>query len=128
VSKKDYQDICKKANHYIINQLIENHESFKIPEKLGTLYIQKIKIPEHLKDRAIDYKNTKKYGKPIYHNNNHSNNYFVKFKWDKSNIKLSNKNIYTFKSTRTNNRNLAKHIKEGHPIMDYLEKIVRQIQ
>ena len=126
VSKKDYLDICKKANQYIIDELIYNHQSFRLPERLGIIYIQKLKIPQHLQDRAIDYKNTKKYGKPIYHNNNHSSNYFVKFKWDKASIKLSNKNLYTFKSTRTNNRDLAKHIKQSSSIMDYLERLTRQ--
>jgi hypothetical protein len=82
---------------------IQEGNSFKLPLNLGELYIYK----KRQKRKPIDWQNTKKYGKYIYHLNLHSDGLIFKYKWNKSKARFINKSIYDFRPSRKNARALA---------------------
>jgi hypothetical protein len=119
VSNVDFRAICLAANRVIMDRCMEG-ESFHMPHFLGEIRIKKVKIPISLQKRKINYKLTKEFRKAIYHSNNHSEQYYAKWFWDKGKCKVPNKTAYKFRGTRKNNRLLAKNIIVNNTINNYL--------
>ena len=71
ISYKDFTTIVKESNKKICNTVIEDENGFKLPENLGYLCVIKYKT----KRKAINWPDTKKYGKKIYFLNLHSFGY-----------------------------------------------------
>lgn len=102
----------KKIVNLITNEILEQvHQGkkVKLPLNLGELYI----IKKIQKKRPIDWVNTKKYNKVIYHNNFHSEGYVYRFKWAKATARFKNKKMYEFRPMRKNSRYLTQLIKAG---------------
>lgn len=109
VKWQDYYYIINCITSAIIEDIFSG-KSFNFPYKLGSIRVLKYKT----KKVYIDWVNTKKYGKYIYHKNFHSDGYQYKVFWDKSESKLfRNKFMYGFKLLRVHSRKLAKGIKEN---------------
>lgn len=70
VSWKDYKQIVLDAYKEIMNCVVEDISGFKLPFNLGYLCISCIDYRSRKK--PIDFANTKKYNKTIYHLNMHS--------------------------------------------------------
>jgi len=97
----------KRLVKIILNEVLEEVQSghtYKFPYNLGEFYIYK----KRQKRKPIDWQNTKKFGKYIYHLNLHSDGLIYKYKWNKSKARFINKTIFEFKPSRNNARNLAK--------------------
>lgn len=114
---KTYRGILKDFFAGLSQMLINESIEYKIPHGLGRLYIKKFK-PKR-KTRYIDWANTKKYGKRIFHNNEHSSGYAARFYWYKGGTLAKGISLYMFKPTRNNARTLAKAIKYTEVIKDY---------
>ena len=71
------------------------------------------------KSLRIDYAESKKYGKVIYHLNEITNGFKYRYYWNKKNMITKNKTKYQLIMTRDNKRRLAYILKNR--IRDYVE-------
>jgi nucleoid DNA-binding protein len=109
ITKAQYDKITKTLFEYIFNTLTEG-KFYELPFKLGTLKILKYKKNK----KYIDWYNTKKYNKTIYHQNFHSDGYLYKIVWDKKSARMfKGKLLYKFRAVRWFTRLLAKGIKNN---------------
>lgn len=94
ITKKQYVSVCKSFLEKVSLAVIRDKYEFKIPSRLGYLRIIKRKA----KTKAVDFHNTRKYGKTIRHANLHTNRYYFAFQWFKSNpyCYFTNKSYYHF--------------------------------
>ena len=111
---REYKDIVSIILSQIMDVLFKG-KTFEVPANLGDLVIGK----KRQQKRPIDWQSTKKYGKLIYLNNIHSNNYVYKFQWLKSKKKFPNRKLYTFRPTRANAREVCRLAKNGELTVFY---------
>lgn len=115
ISYKDFTTIIKESNKKIYKAIIEDERGFKLPENLGYLCVIKYKT----KHKAINWKDTKKYGKTIYYLNLHSFGYRYHIKWFKTGIcRFPFNEVYKFVPLRTMRTEVSKLIRSGR---DYHE-------
>ena len=120
VEYRVFRDIINDYFKYLRDELIENGKEIKLPCRLGTLSIVKHKPKEYSgRSLRIDYVETKKVGKVVYHLNEHSNFYKYRYYWNKHNMLNHNKTMYQLIMTRDNKRRLAYIIK--NKLRDYIE-------
>ena len=120
VEYRKFRDIINDYFKYLRDELIENGREIKLPCRMGTLRIVKHKPKEYTgKSLRIDYGETKKLGKVVYHLNEHSNYFKYRAYYNKKNILTRNKTKYQLILTRDNKRRLAYIIKNR--IRDYVE-------
>ena len=116
VEYRVFRDIINDYFKYLRDELIENGKEVR----MGTIQIVKHKPKEYTgKSLRIDYAESKKAGKIIYHLNEHSNFYKYRVYWNKQNMITPNKTKYQLVMTRDNKRHLAQIIKNH--IRDYRE-------
>lgn len=120
VEYRVFRDIINDYFKYLRDELIENGKEIKLPCRLGTLSIVKHKPKEYSgRSLRIDYAETKKVGKIVYHLNEITNGYKFRFYWNKHNMLVKNKTKYQLVMTRANKRRLAYILKNR--IRDYVE-------
>ena len=122
-----FRDIVKEYNKIIIHDILYKSRIYRMPFGLGQLKVIKLKMDlESLSNNLktdegprlrIDWANTKKYNKRIYHLNDHKENYYYKFSWKYS--KIPNKRYYSYTASRNIKRTLAKILK-NNPEIDYV--------
>lgn len=110
---KTFRNICEEFNKELSKEILEGY-FFKMPYRLGTIRIKKRKVDlKNLKPNFGLYNETDGEYKNK-HLNEHSNNYYVRYYWNKRIATLiKNKSAYSFIPTRENKRTLAKLIKEN---------------
>lgn len=151
ITRKEYVDICHLLNKKISEKIIKESLEFKIPYGLGFLGIRKTELKIRIKDGKLqkckmvpDWETTWKVwneeykgltnaeirklpGKTVvYHTNDHSNGYIMKWHWDKHKVKVHNQRLYRFKPTKQNRLDLATHIKSDYKQNDYYLATPRQ--
>lgn len=115
ISYKDFTTIVKESNKKIAEFVAEDENGFKLPENLGYLCVIKYKT----KKKAINWADTKKYGKTIYYLNLHSFGYRYHIKWFKTGIsRFVFNEVYKFAPLRDTRDKVSKSIKAGK---DYVE-------
>lgn len=120
VSYEEYAAIVRDFFKEVANEILAKASTFRMPYRLGSLRIVKLKSNMSRNRRySVDFNLTNKFGKTIYHLNEHSGGYKYMFKWDKVENQTKHNSFYRFKATRTNARELAKNIK--NKIIDYFE-------
>lgn len=120
VEYRVFRDIINDYFKYLRDELIENGKEIKLPCRLGTLSIVKHKPKEYSgRSLRIDYAETKKVGKIVYHLNEITNGCKFRFYWNKHNMLVKNKIKYQLVMTRANKRRLAYILKNR--IRDYVE-------
>lgn len=120
VDYKTFRGIINDYFKYLRDELIENGKEIKLPCRLGTLSIVKHKPKEYSgRSLRIDYAESKKYNKVIYHLNDHTGGYKYRFYWNKHNMLTKNKTMYQLIMTRDNKRHLAQILKNR--VRDYVE-------
>ncbi len=120
VDYKTFRGIINDYFKYLRDELIENGKEIKLPCRLGTLSIVKHKPKEYSgRSLRIDYAESKKYNKVIYHLNDHTGGYKYRFYWNKHNMLTKNKTMYQLIMTRDNKRYLAQILKNR--VRDYVE-------
>ena len=99
--------------------MLEKAGTFHMPYRLGKFFVLKEKIDLDRLAQAIDWEKTNKYGKIIYHLNEHTNGYKYSYQWEKKKSAIPNLYFYRLVPTRDNKRRLARLIKTGE--YDYFE-------
>ena len=114
-----YRTILEDYFKRIILKIFEG-KIYKIPVGLGSLYVIKIKMNYDKKNGlSPDWANTNKYGKLIYHLNEHSKGFKYRFHWMKKGLSFNTDVLYRLVMTRANKRELARLIKTGE--VDYIQ-------
>ena len=121
VGYKKYRSICEDFNKLIIDEILLKAKEFKMPYRLGTLRILKKEMNYAVgKNKLkIDWQETNKHKKVIYHLNDHTDGFNYRWFWSKKKAIVKNKTIYSFQATRTNKRRLAGLLKTKQ--VDYFE-------
>lgn len=113
----DYKELKRIISLFIkfmVDNVMEGH-SISIPHGLGKFRVIGKKHKNGPDDFAIDYQESKKQGKTIYHNNDHSDGFIYGFKWMTATYQIVNKRSYKFRLSKPNKDRLRKLIKEGKP-------------
>jgi len=119
-SYKTYKSILVDYYKSMMNEVLNGYR-YKLPSGLGYIYVTKRLVNvRNLTRHGIDWVESVKNKKVIYHLNNHSKNYIYRFKWYKENSIIPNLYYYKFVASRANKRELAKIIKNRQ--CDYFEK------
>lgn len=120
MSFKQYKEIIEQYFKYIQDCVLENSKTFKLPCRLGFLSIVK-KKPKHWDSKSlkIDFNETKKQGKTVWHVNLHTGLYKYRYHWNKQSCLTKNKTRYRFVASRYNKRRLAQILKNHEH--DYME-------
>lgn len=118
VSYNTYVQICSKYWKKAAESIIEG-DSVRLGYRLGEIKVVKLKLNISQKKLPIDWVNTVKYGKVIYHLNEHTNGYTYKIYWNKKNCNVKYLYCYGFKMTRIK-RDICKLVKDKQ--IDYFEK------
>lgn len=117
---KVFRQIVSDYFRYLRDEIIENGKEVRLPCRMGTLSIVKHKPKEYTgKSLRIDYSESKKYNKTIYHLNEHTGGFKYRAYWNKQNMITKNKTKYQLIMTRDNKRHLAQILKSH--IRDYIE-------
>ena len=106
VDYKTYSTLLKEINLLIRHKMVYESEIFKIPYRMGDMYVHKFKnhySETNKKNWKVDYKATKELGQLVYH----GDPYGYKFRWDKRKAILGGKKWYGFKPCRTASRMIA---------------------
>ena len=109
MSYSRFKEIFSALMEAIMEYVLEGY-FFKFPYNLGILRIKKRKLTLNKKMLRVNFAETRKHGKTIYHLNEHSNGYYYKFYWNQGFISGIRK--YTFTPVRKYKRALAKMILE----------------
>lgn len=118
VEYKVFRSIINDYFKYLRDQLIEEGKEIKLPCRMGTLTVVKHKPKEYTgKSLRIDYAESKKQGKMVFHLNEETNFFKYRFYWNKQNMLTHNKTKYQLIMTRANKRRLA-YLLKNH-IRDY---------
>jgi hypothetical protein len=123
VDRKRFYDLCSEFYKKVVDGIMYEGRDFKTLYSVGDIYIKKYRPElEDVKKRTsfIDWANTAKLGKIVYHLNEHSNGFKFTIKWKKKKNVIRYVEIYKFVPTRAFKRNLASVIKNKEN--DYLEK------
>ena len=105
VSYKTFRDVVTEYFRYLRDEIIENGKEVRLPCRMGSLSIVKHKPKEYTgKSLRIDYAESKKYGKMIFHLNEETGGYKYRFYWNKQNMLTTNKTHYQLIMTRDNKR------------------------
>lgn len=106
-----FKRILSKFNQNILEALQDRSEGFKMPYGLGYVQVVKYKPKTYTdKSLSVDYKESKKYNKKIYHLNEHSNGYKYRLYWSKLPQTFPDRYKYNLSFVRQNKRRLAQLI------------------
>lgn len=125
-----FNKVMQMFGEKLINKILNESAEVKLPCNLGTLMVEKaiIRLGENMNPDGtikkhnslkIDWVETNRLGKYVYHLNEHRNGYRYKFHWHKG--KVSNIGVYALIPLRIHKRRLAKILKT-QPERDYFEK------
>lgn len=121
--------ICKLVNDKCMGKLIEEVRVFKMPAGLGEIEIEKNYQPNPKK--ILNWPETRKQGKYVYHLNKHSDGFIMSFYWNRKRMeKIKNGRYYAIMITRTNKDRLrlAIHNIPGwdcHEVISYKSLITK---
>lgn len=110
VKESDFRKICSMYNKFMYDEVMEGREA-KMPFGLGSIYVQKIETD--WEKPPVNWLETRKSGKLIYHINEETSNLIMRFKWNFRNRKMKNMVYYCFKPSFHNRRNGSKVFREN---------------
>lgn len=117
---KVFRAVLNDYFRYLRDEIIERGKEVRLPCRMGYLSIVKHKPKEYTgKSLRMDYGESKKQGKMVFHLNEHTNFFKYRYYWDKHVMLTTNKTKYQLVMTRANKRRLAFILK--HNIRDYPE-------
>ncbi len=145
VDYNQFRDLWKQISTVIIRLILYRNLDFNLPARLGVLCARKIKaVPKVREDGTVDksrlginYKASwqkwlKEYPElsvkqiagiknkiPVYHINEHTDGFKIRWKWDRFTCTVKNQAIYKLDLTRSNKKALSKAFND--PKVDYYE-------
>jgi len=111
LSQSDFINVCGEFNQRVVDNIIRG-KTFYLPGGLGFINVEKFKSNKPKQEKYIDWPNSVKYGKQIYHTNLHSDGYRYRIVWWRMWQSNQASKKYNFVPCRTFKRTLAKLIKE----------------
>lgn len=126
VSFKLYKEVVNEYLQEILNLIIDEGHNYRIPGMLGYFRIQKKMMDFDIQKMSVDWKASKEVGKRVYHLNNHSDGYRIKFLWEKKKaiLKKDSKRPYSFTLARDVKRRLASVMKKPNGHTKYPEEFI----
>jgi hypothetical protein len=123
IDRVKYIDIMKDFNTILIREeLIDKAKPISLPFRLGTLWIQKRKFNfTNRRGLKIDYSESKRLKTTIYFLNEHTDNYYYTFRWQKARTRIKGKDRYAFKVCNSHKRYLSKSLKNEDRTVDHFE-------
>lgn len=122
VSREVYNKILRDT-FLMISEKVLDSNSIKLPNKLGTLVIQKRKMNfNYLKTNNnlyMDYQEYKRSGLKTFFTNDHTDGYYYKVTWFRDKLRFPALKFYKFIPNRKVKRTLAKYLKTRE--RDYIE-------
>lgn len=121
IDYKLYRQILVRYMEMVVSMIIDKAKEFVMPYRLGKIRIEKKQISWDKNRMRVDWKRTKDSGNLCYHVNDHTGNYYYRWRWDKVLAIFKNKGKYAFKATKGekgNKEKLVAAIRNGH---DYFE-------
>lgn len=114
LTKKEYVDMAAQFFGEVRKEIVHNRYWFKMPFQLGTIRIKKRKNSTSLNAHKLNWVETKKAKKAIYHLNLHTGRYYFRWKWTRprSGKQVTNSLYYGFKPLRVSKQFLKNHIME----------------
>lgn len=114
-----YKRILDTMCAIILEYILERSDGFKMPYGLGFIQVGKY-MPKQFtsKSLSVDYLASAKYGKRIYHLNEHSDGYKYRFYWSKIPRTFPDRYKYQLSMLRDNKRKLAQLIFNNHDYID----------
>ena len=110
VTRSLFSKLCKDFNKELLNQVIEESETVKLPYRLGKLFVIKRELDLGSIPRnkwKVDYQKSKELGFIVYFENDKK--YYIR--WDKKVAIFKWKSVYLFNACRTAKRQLGAAIK-----------------
>jgi hypothetical protein len=108
ISYANFGNIIKQSNKKIFEAVVQDADGFKLPENLGYLCVIKYKT----KKKAINWADSKKYGKTIYYLNLHSFGFRYHIKWFKTGIsRFAFNEVYKFAPLRNLRQEVSKQVR-----------------
>jgi hypothetical protein len=130
ISFEKYRKNLEVCNWMYVEYALRTGEKVKLPHGFGFIAVNK-KMLSHYKNflnkntgkkfinLRIDYNETRKHGKVIYHTNEHSDGYNFKWVWFPKEAKFFLHELYVFNPGRYASRAIAKYVKK--PNSEYKE-------
>jgi|TARA_R110000868_G_scaffold5681_6_gene33616 hypothetical protein len=108
----EFNNVIKKFNHNIINEVIENRNGVALPERIGQFIIMSFSKAQHKK--IIDFGESNKTGILSYHKNWETDRRIGKIVFQNTsyNYAIKNYKFWGFKATRTFKSNMSKIFKK----------------
>ena len=109
-----YREVKKIWTSYLKNSMrhiIEDAGELKLSRFIGTLRIRKIKT--NFKKPKVDFARTIEHGKIVYHDNMHTNGYYIRFYWRPTHSRLEYAFRYAFLVERRQSRKASRLFRSG---------------
>lgn len=113
ISYNKFVALCEEFYKEVMEYIFDGG-LYIFPHRMGEISIIG-KRPKKLDkiSMSVDWEQTNKLGKAVYHINDHSDYTKYRFHWSKVNCYVKNKTKYRLEFTRANKRKLASIIKSG---------------
>lgn len=124
LSYLDWSNIIYTFNYNFRDHCLDTGEVTRLPWGFGDVCVSKKKrkkvivLPNGQEkiNLAIDWKNTKKAGKRIYHFNHHTNGFYFKWKWFPQTGRFRHHTLWVFRPSRLSSRMINHYVRqEGQP-------------
>ena len=131
LSFEKYKKIIYKYNTLLASHILETGDKIKLPYGLGNLTIGKYKPAKfkatkdgrQILNLPIDWAETKKQGKKIYHMNYHTDGYKFHWLWRWQEARIKCSYIWTFKINRVHSRMLKNYLKKPNSEYKHIYKV-----
>ena len=118
-----FSNVCKDFNNEMMRLILGEGFKFYIPHGLGMVTVVKRNKIESRSKRQIDWQASKRLGKHIFHENEHTNGWNYRFLWRRYGYNFKNKTLYIFRAVRSKKRQLAAILKDPNRSMDYIDTV-----
>ena len=123
LSIQEYKNIVHTCNQELSDMIALEGTYIMLPYSLGELGIikRKVTFQDNELKAMFDYAHFKKTGEKKLHLHKHKD-YAARWFWKKRTCRIKNRNMYSFKPTRTNTGKVGKIMKEDFGYNTYLTK------
>lgn len=121
-----FYKVIRDFNTRLVDKIVSEAKSFKMPYKLGYLGIIKYEVKyeiENIKRWKVNYGESRKQGMIIYYDQP----FRYKWIWDKKGLALKGKRYYKFTPCRTASRLIPKQL-GANPGFDYYEMLSKTVE
>ena len=121
ISQPTFTSICHEFNSEIMRVILEEGFKFYVPSGLGIITVVKRNKGSIDGVRQVNWAETNKIGKYVFHENDHTNGYFYRFLWRRLGYNFKNKTMYIFDALRRHKKRLNQILRDPSRSIDYLD-------